>query len=273
MKKDEVWEKIRNDDTTVYGEPMLHMFLKTTQDFSLRHWKELDDEKREVLGATAVLSVLFDSLSEDNDPNESGTPFRDCVKDMGPKLLQRLEKEHLDILVMEIMSKGHLASLPLLGDAMERLDDYSMFEILCKVSTNAENAKKKALLKSLPYDGEETRLAQKIVSLLGFKLERMRPSFAAGLVASCSFDIDILPLGLLAQIGLADVNKMIAPSGLGIQKRDWSRVVKITSRLAKSGNKAALQIVRGDGLARLLNAQVREGDPEELRRKILEALK
>lgn len=41
MTKDEVWDKIKSDMGAVYGEPMLHMFLKLAESLKREHWDQL----------------------------------------------------------------------------------------------------------------------------------------------------------------------------------------------------------------------------------------
>lgn len=47
MKKDEVWERLKRDKTTVYGKPILDMFVSMTHEMEDRHWRDLPAEKRE----------------------------------------------------------------------------------------------------------------------------------------------------------------------------------------------------------------------------------
>jgi len=49
MKKDEIWEKIKEDGGEVYGQSTLDMFLKTTNNLEPRHYKQLNPEQRSLL--------------------------------------------------------------------------------------------------------------------------------------------------------------------------------------------------------------------------------
>lgn len=49
MKREEVWENIKNDKSTVYGETMLDMFLKTTRYLHEDDWEEIKEGKRKIV--------------------------------------------------------------------------------------------------------------------------------------------------------------------------------------------------------------------------------
>lgn len=46
MKRDEVWEELRKDDTRVYGEPIIDAFLKMTEELDDAHWDGLTTAQR-----------------------------------------------------------------------------------------------------------------------------------------------------------------------------------------------------------------------------------
>jgi hypothetical protein len=49
MNKDEIWEKIKKDETEVYGQSMLDMFLKTTDELNNKHYEELSEDKKRLV--------------------------------------------------------------------------------------------------------------------------------------------------------------------------------------------------------------------------------
>lgn len=57
MKRDFIWERIKNDTTEIYGEPMLDMFLKSTEFIERRHWEELPTSKRKMVSAQCELEI------------------------------------------------------------------------------------------------------------------------------------------------------------------------------------------------------------------------
>lgn len=60
MTKDEVWERIKGDATTVYGVPMLEMFVKTTDALESRHYDELDRGMRSLVSPKVRLHATSD---------------------------------------------------------------------------------------------------------------------------------------------------------------------------------------------------------------------
>lgn len=51
MARDEVWEDIKGDKSTVYGEPMLDMFLKLTDTLDREHWNQLNPRQKSLTNA------------------------------------------------------------------------------------------------------------------------------------------------------------------------------------------------------------------------------
>lgn len=58
MKRDEIWRELQKDDAKVYGEPILDMFLKMTEDLERRHWDELSRDQKEIASTSVKFSVL-----------------------------------------------------------------------------------------------------------------------------------------------------------------------------------------------------------------------
>ena len=60
MKKDEVWQKIKEDQTKIYNQSMLDVFLQTANELELRHYLELNDKQKEFVHKnTSTIRKLF----------------------------------------------------------------------------------------------------------------------------------------------------------------------------------------------------------------------
>lgn len=57
MTKDEVWEQLKRDKSTVYGRPILDTFLELTQTIERRHLDELSPTKRRSVNPDARTAV------------------------------------------------------------------------------------------------------------------------------------------------------------------------------------------------------------------------
>lgn len=59
MKKDEVWEKVRQDKDKVYGKTMLEMFLRTTENLERRHYDQLPPDMKRLVNPQARLAIAI----------------------------------------------------------------------------------------------------------------------------------------------------------------------------------------------------------------------
>jgi ankyrin repeat protein len=71
MNKDEIWEKIKKDKTEVYGQSMLDMFLKTTDKLKNKHYDELSEDKKRLVGPELRLRHAG-TVAEANDAIKDG---------------------------------------------------------------------------------------------------------------------------------------------------------------------------------------------------------
>ena len=62
--KDEIWEEIKRDKGTVYGEPMLDVFLKLVEDIEVRHYKDLPEGKRGIVNIPELKLGFANTVEE-----------------------------------------------------------------------------------------------------------------------------------------------------------------------------------------------------------------
>jgi hypothetical protein len=59
MNKDEVWETIKNDKSTIYGQPIFDVFLQITNFLSEPHFLELNEEQKSKLSGDVLFNLLY----------------------------------------------------------------------------------------------------------------------------------------------------------------------------------------------------------------------
>ena len=67
LNKNEIWQTIKNDKSTVYGEPILDVFLKTTTKLEPHHFKELSQQQKKEI-SSEIASYVF---AKTKDPQEA----------------------------------------------------------------------------------------------------------------------------------------------------------------------------------------------------------
>jgi hypothetical protein len=75
MNKDEVWERLKRDDSKVYGQGMLDMFLKTTNYLERRHWEELDQGQRKLVSPEVRLRLASTVQEAERAAKEGARDF------------------------------------------------------------------------------------------------------------------------------------------------------------------------------------------------------
>jgi len=61
VNKDEIWKAIKNDKSTIYGEPFIDLFLKTTNQLEPRHFEELTPEQKKEISPSVASWVFWKS--------------------------------------------------------------------------------------------------------------------------------------------------------------------------------------------------------------------
>ena len=90
MNKDEVWDRLKKESETVYGQSMLDMFLKTTEDLERRHWDELDTRQRKLVNPEIKLKLAI-------TPGEAERAIKDGAKDLDGALNSAAYRGHVEI--------------------------------------------------------------------------------------------------------------------------------------------------------------------------------
>jgi len=98
MEKDEVWERLKKDETKVYGQSMLDMFLKTTDRLERRHLDELPEAKRRLVNPEVKLKLA-------STVGEAERAVKDGAKDFDTALLYAARGGHLDV-CKRLVEKG-----------------------------------------------------------------------------------------------------------------------------------------------------------------------
>lgn len=95
MKKDEVWERLKRDDSLVYGEPIMDMFLKATNDLERRHWDSLPVSKRNLVSAQCMLDIAETPEEADAAIKKGAVEFRTAMR----KAAQRDDRRMIEFLL------------------------------------------------------------------------------------------------------------------------------------------------------------------------------
>jgi hypothetical protein len=61
MSRDDIWKKLKEEKQTVYGEPMLDVFLKTTDFIENKHLRELPPSKRQLVAPNVRLMQAYNA--------------------------------------------------------------------------------------------------------------------------------------------------------------------------------------------------------------------
>lgn len=263
MSRDSVWEELKEDDTKVYGEPIMDMFLKMTDEFSLRHWESLDEPGRCSIGPGAVLGVLLDSMSEENDPEQEGEPFRKAIKSMCKEALGRLQGEHLERLMDRMAEKKLVMDAGLLGDIWGRIDAQGVSFVLCHASN----------VFSREVGSGRTQYLREMLRLFRPRLKEMDSSMIATLISDCGFDIDLLDAGVLSNLRTEHVLSILTSTGHNkvIWPWHWGIFIGIAKKLRASGVQSIWRIDE-ETLKSRLKSRVRDRNWEDLYEKIMDSL-
>lgn len=241
MGKYEIWNKMRKDDTEVYGEPIFDMFLKMTDNLLVDHWRQLDEDAKCSIGPGAVYGVLRDSLSEENDPEGEGEMFREVFNSICKDALNRLHSDHIFNLVNLMTDHKMFMDLKMLGSLIERLDTDEAESILCRTAR---------ITRHQDYAREMARLfARQIASL---KADRI-----VFLIVECGVDPEWLDKSLLRKLGVHEVAIILSkghPHNV-IYGTEWPRLIAIARRFRAAGVQAIWRLDK-DALKRTLRRKV-----------------
>ena len=96
MNKNEIWDRIQEDKTEVYGMSMLDAFLRTTEYIDERHYSELPKDKKKLVSPTLLLAITRDT-KEAEDSIKAGADVKAAMSQFarGPAYFDN-EKKALD---------------------------------------------------------------------------------------------------------------------------------------------------------------------------------
>ena len=91
MNRDQVWQELKNDDTTVYGEPILNQFVRMTEHLKERHWDELTPGQKRL--ANPKVRLDFAPSIE-----EAERAIKDGAEDTWPTYRYAAKKGNMELL-------------------------------------------------------------------------------------------------------------------------------------------------------------------------------
>ena len=100
MTKDEVWQKIKEDKTEIYGQTMLDAFLAATDLISEKHMLSLDQKQRDLLRPELICKSMFFALSPEG-----------LAKFLGRKNMNKIDNAKIYKLVQQIGSNYKLENV------------------------------------------------------------------------------------------------------------------------------------------------------------------
>jgi hypothetical protein len=91
VKKDEVWDRIKDDKDEVYGTSMLDMFLKLTGKLIPKHYEELPEDKRKLLSP----EIRLDNTTS---VDEADRAIKDGAKGLSWALQRAYRQGHFEMM-------------------------------------------------------------------------------------------------------------------------------------------------------------------------------
>lgn len=100
MNQDEIWQKVKNDESTIYGQPIFDVFLQLTEDLLPKHFFELNKTQIEKLNSASIYNLLSRSRMNVNN-------FEKICETLGTKEINKLNSEQINVILHK-----HPDSLP-----------------------------------------------------------------------------------------------------------------------------------------------------------------
>lgn len=101
MNKDSIWEELKRDGTEVYGQSMMDMFLRTTEELDPRHFAELPESKKGLVSPQTVLGLAQTPEEAEEAIRKGASEFWEAV----PKTLKRDDAEMALFMAEKIQKK------------------------------------------------------------------------------------------------------------------------------------------------------------------------
>ena len=119
MSRDQVWERIKSDQSEIYGMKMLDVFLMLAKELDAKHFNELSAAQKKKIGPEAAVDLLTLALIYDSG---GGERFKKLAEDMGIEVLSKLDDDQIGYILSEMIA--NLKSLEhafVFGDNLRKL--------------------------------------------------------------------------------------------------------------------------------------------------------
>lgn len=165
MSRDNIWERIKSDNSEIYGDKMIDVFLMLTKELDSKHFDELSPKQKKKIGGEAALDLLVLALIFDS----TGNIFKKRAEEMGMEVLSKFDSDQIGYILGEMIpNTKSLEYASVFGDNLRKLKnkknrDWIM--VLLRAIQNRHNNKGSAklleqffsILKNYELIDEETK--------------------------------------------------------------------------------------------------------------------
>lgn len=99
MSRDNIWKRIKSDNSEIYGNKMLDVFLMLTKELDSKHFDELDPEQKKKIGVDAAIDLLVLALIFDS----TGSTFKKRAEEMGMEVFNKFDSDHIGYILGEMI--------------------------------------------------------------------------------------------------------------------------------------------------------------------------
>lgn len=126
MSLDQIWEKIKSDQSEIYGMKILDVFLVLTKTLDSKHFNELTSAQKKKIGPEAAVDLLVLALIQDSGGPaawiEGGSRFKKLAEEMGMEVLSKLDSDQIGYILGEMIpSLKSLEYASVFGDNLRKL--------------------------------------------------------------------------------------------------------------------------------------------------------
>jgi hypothetical protein len=195
MTKNEVFEKIKNDKTIIYGEPIFNVFLKTVNFLETNHLLDLSEKERDLLSPSCIFNLLdfpihYDEYSEE-DKNKIVDAIGRRINFLSDDLVVRLFYDP-SIITGAMKYKNDLNDYVICGMIYNAKDPEEVAKKIGEKNLNKLSSKSIFLLisSSLPqlshslHDTENSSYFQKILNAIGNQIYKLDDDSICRIIAN-----------------------------------------------------------------------------------------
>lgn len=118
MSRDQIWEKIKADQSEIYGMKTFDVFLALTKELDAKHFDELTPDQKKKIGADAAIDLLVLALIFDS----TGKTFVERAKAMSMDVLNKLDSDQIGYILGEMIpNTKSLEHASVFGDNLRKL--------------------------------------------------------------------------------------------------------------------------------------------------------